>query len=190
MNLLITGLFIWSVVHLFPSLAPNARKALITKLGEVPYQALFAVCIVTGIGMIIFGWRGMLPSHVYLPPPGLRHFAMLLVVFGFILMVAANFSKTRVKRFIRHPQLSGVLLWAIAHLIANGDSRSLLLFSVIAIWTLVSMLTINRREGDWQKPQSVMPLYKESIIVIFGVVLAATVLRFHVYLSGVPLIGG
>ena len=189
MNLLILGLLIWSVVHLFPSLAPNARKALISKLGEIPYQGLFAACIFLGLGMIILGWRSMVPSHIYLPDPAFRHFAMLLVVFGFILMAAANFSTTRVKLFIRHPQLSGVMLWAIGHMLANGDSRSLLLFSAIAVWTIVSMIAINRRDSAWQKPQSVMPLYKEFMIVIVGVVLAAAVVRFHVYLSGIPLIG-
>jgi uncharacterized membrane protein len=84
--------------------------------------------------------------------------------------------------------LSGVLLWAIAHILANGDSRSLILFSAIAVWTVVSMIAINGRDGAWQKPESVMPLYKESIIVIVGVVIAAVVIRFHVYLSGIPLV--
>ncbi len=188
MILLISGVLIWTVVHLFPSLAPNTRKALISKLGEMPYQGLFAVCILMGLGMIILGWRSMVPLHIYQPVPALRHFAMLLVVFGLILMAAANFSTTRVKLYIRHPQLSGVLLWAIAHILANGDSRSLILFSAIAVWTVVSMITINRRDGVWQKPESVMPLYKESIIVIVGVVIAAVVIRFHVYLSGIPLV--
>lgn len=190
MNLLILGLLIWSMVHLFPSVVPNSRKALIGKLGDMPYQGLFAVCILLGLAMIILGWRSTVPSHVYLPVPALRHVAMLIVVFGFILMAAANFTGTRIKKVIRHPQLTGVLLWAIAHLLANGDSRSVLVFSVIAIWTVVSMITINRRDGDWQKSDTVIPLYKEALIVILGVVVAAVVVKFHSYLSGIPLIGG
>lgn len=188
MTLLITGLLIWSLVHLFPSLAPQARKTLSTKLGEMPYQGLFALCILLGLGMIIVGWRSALPTHIYLPVAALRHVAMLIVVCGFILMAAANFSNSRIRQTIRHPQLTGVLLWAIAHLLANGDSRSVTLFSSIAVWSVISMITINRRDGTWQKASSVMPLYKELGIVVAGVVVAAIVVRFHVYLSGVALI--
>ena len=189
MILLISGLLIWSLVHLFPSLAPNARKALSVKLGEMPYQGLFAVCILVGLGLIILGWRSTVPTPVYQPVPALRHIAMLVVVIGFILMAAANFQNSRIKRYIRHPQLTGVLLWALAHLLANGDIRSLIVFATIAAWTVVSMISINRRDGAWQKPQSVMPVFKEFVIMIVGVVVAAVVLRFHVYLSGIPLIG-
>jgi uncharacterized membrane protein len=188
MSSLISGLVIWSLVHLFPSWAPNSRKVLSAKLGEMPYQGLFALCILLGLGLIILGWRSMVPTPIYLPVPALRHVAMLIVVIGFILMVAANFSNTRIKNYIRHPQLTGVLLWASAHLLANGDSRSLILFTTIAIWTVVSMISINRRDGTWQKPQTVMPLYKEFIIVIIGIILAGVVVRFHVYLAGIPLI--
>ncbi len=189
MMLLIAGVLIWSLVHLFPSLAPNSRKTLSAKLGEMPYQGLFAVCILLGLALIIMGWRSMVPAIIYQPQPALRHIAMLVVVIGFILMAAANFNNSRIKRFIRHPQLTGVLLWAFAHLLANGDSRSLILFSGIAVWTVVSMLTINQRDGAWQKPQPVMPLFKEFGVVILGIVVAAVVVRFHIYLSGMPLIG-
>ncbi len=188
MLFLISGLMIWSLVHLYPSLAPQSRKALSAKLGEMPYQGFFALTILLSIGLIILGWRSMLPTPIYQPVPALRHVAMLIVVIGFILMVAANFSNTRIKNYIRHPQLSGVLLWAFAHLLANGDSRSLILFTTIGIWTVVSMISINRRDGAWQKPQVVMPIYKELIIVLIGLILAGIVVRFHVYLAGIPLI--
>jgi uncharacterized membrane protein len=186
--LLILGLLLWSGIHLFPSLMPDARKKLSAKLGEMQYQGLFAVCILLSLALIIIGWRSAVPAHVYAPIPALRHVAMLLVVVGFILMVAANFPATRIKRFLRHPQLTGVLLWSLAHLLANGDSRSLALFSVTAVWSLLSMKTINQRDGAWQKPESVMPLYAEALIVVIGAGVAAVAVWFHIYLSGIPLI--
>ncbi|MCG7869144.1 MAG: NnrU family protein [Candidatus Thiodiazotropha taylori] len=190
MTLLLIGLTLWAGVHLFPSLLPQVRDDLIKRIGDGPYQGLFALLILTGVVLIVFGWRGTVPTQVYAPPAGLRHAAMLLVVIGFILMAAASFPRTRVKRLIRHPQLTGVLLWALAHLLANGDSRSLLLFSVMAIWTVVSMLLINRRDGAWVKPETTMAWYGELLVVVVGVGIAALVVRFHVYLAGVPLIGG
>ncbi|MCG7980300.1 MAG: NnrU family protein [Candidatus Thiodiazotropha endolucinida] len=190
MTLLLIGLTLWAGVHLFPSLLPQVRDGLIKRIGDGPYQGLFALLILTGVVLIVFGWRGTVPTQVYAPPAGLRHAAMLLVVIGFILMAAASFPRTRVKRLIRHPQLTGVLLWALAHLLANGDSRSLLLFSVMAIWTVTSMLLINRRDGDWVKPETTMAWYGELLVVVTGVGVAVLILRFHYHIAGVALIGG
>ena len=188
MTLLLIGLTLWVGVHLFPSSLPQVRDALIKQIGLGPYQGLFALLIITGVILIVFGWRATLPTQVYVPQAGLRHAAMLLVVVGFVLMAAASFPRTRVKRLIRHPQLTGVLLWALAHLLANGDSRSLLLFSVIAIWTVISMLLINRRDGDWVKPETTMVWYGELLVVAAGVGIALLLMRFHYYLAGVSLI--
>jgi uncharacterized membrane protein len=129
-----------------------------------------------------------MPVHVYTPVTGLRHFAMLLVVIGFILMVAANFPATRIKRYLRHPQLTGVFLWAVAHLVANGDSRSVLVFSSLAVWCVISVILINRRDGAWVKPASVQGWGREALIIIIGIGLSLLVVRFHQYVSGVNLV--
>ena len=183
------GLLIWVVVHLFPSVFPAARQSLITRLGNMTYQGVFALCILAGLLLIIFGWRNAVPTQVYTPPVALREPGMLLVVVGFILMAAANFPATRIKRFIRHPQLTGVLLWAIAHLLMNGDSRSLLVFAVIGLWAPVSMLTINHRDGIWTRPDPPAGWTPEIIIVAAGIAVAALAVYFHEYLAGIPLVG-
>ncbi len=190
MALLIAGLALWVLVHLFPCVATNARQALISKLGNVPYQIIFALLIVGSVVLIVNGWQSAIPHFIYAAPPALRTPAMLLVVIAFILMVASNFPRTRLKRYLRHPQLTGVLLWAIAHLLANGDSRSLLLFGTMGVWAVISMLLINRRDGAWQKPQEVMPVMLEFVIPAIGLVLAVLVVKFHYYIAGVPLIPG
>ena len=182
------GLLIWVVVHLFPSVFPAARQSLISRLGNLAYQGVFALCILAGLILIILGWRNSVPTQIYTAPVVLREPGMLLVVVGFILMAAANFPTTRIKRLIRHPQLSGVLLWAIAHLLMNGDSRSLLVFLVIGLWALVSMLTINHRDGAWIRPDPPAGWTPEIIIVAAGIAVAALAVYFHEYLAGVPLI--
>lgn len=187
MSMLITGLSIWVAVHLFPSVLPDARQSLLRRIGNAAYQALFALCILGGLLLIIFGWRNSIPQPVYTPVAALREPAMLLVVAGFVLMLAANFPATRVKRVIRHPQLGGVLLWAIAHLMLNGDNRSLWVFGVIGAWSLVSMLTINRRDGAWNRPAPPASWTPEVIIVVAGIAVAALAAYFHEYLAGVPI---
>lgn len=188
MAMLISGLLIWIAVHLFPTITPISRQRMVTRLGSGPYQAIFSLLIIAGLLLIVFGWRSTVPGHVYSPPDGLRHAAMLLVVIGFIFMVAASFP-TRIKRILRHPQLTGVLLWAIAHLLLNGDSRSVLVFGAVAVWTLISMVMINRRDGTWVKPEIAGGWGREIIIVVIGLGISAIAVRFHQYLSGIPLIG-
>ena len=187
MSMLISGLLIWVTVHLFPSVFPGARRLLIRRLGNGAYQGLFALCILGGLLLIIFGWKNSLPQPVYAPAAGLREPAMLLVLAGFILIMAANFSATRFKRVIRHPQLSGVLLWAIAHLMMNGDSRSLWVFGVIGLWSLVSMFTINHRDGTWIRPEPPASWTPDVIIVVAGTAVAVFAAYFHEFLAGVKL---
>ena len=188
MELLIAGLVIWVGVHLYPSVFANTRQSMITRVGNAAYQGIFALCIVAGLVLIVLGWRSSVPSHIYTPPAALRHPAMLLVVIGFILFVAANFPATRIKRFLRHPQLTGVLIWAIAHLLMNGDSRSVLLFSVIGAWSLVSMFTINRRDGKWIKPGKPDGWGQDVVLIIVGLAVSALAFYFHEFLTGISLI--
>ena len=185
MSMLIAGLVIWVSVHLFPSAAPAARQRLVTKLGANEYQGLFALCIIVGLLLIIFGWRSTSPLYIYSPLEQLRYPAMTIAVLGFILMVAANFP-TRIKRVIRHPQLTGVLFWAVAHLLLNGDSRSVIVFATMGCWCVLSMFTINRRDGAWVKPVAA-GWGREIIMLVVGLILAVIAVRFHHYLSGVAL---
>jgi uncharacterized membrane protein len=188
MFLLLSGLIVWSVVHLFPSLLPGHRKQLVERLGNGVYQGVFALLIMGAVLLMVLGWRITVPTQIYTPGAGLRHLAMLLVVVGFVLMAAANFAATRVRMLLDHPQLTGLLCWASAHLLLNGDSRSIALFGIMLVWSVVSIIAITRRDGRPARPDVWQPWWKEGVIVVAGVVVAALLVRFHSYLSGVPLI--
>ena len=112
--------------------------------------------------------------------------AGLFVLAGFILFAAAK-SANNFKRVLRHPQLTGVLSWAIGHLLANGDSRSLVLFGTLAAWSVIEMIAINRRDGAWQKPERA-PLRVDVITVVIGVVLFVVFLLLHRWIAGIPLV--
>lgn len=189
MTLLTLGVLLWACVHLFPSLMPGSRTALIAKLGENPYKGLFALDLVIAILLMVFGWRSVSLEMWYTPPlAGSPYLVALLVLGAFVLMGAAN-APTNIKRFLRHPMLIGVLVWGIAHLLANGDNRSTVLFGGLAVWAAIAIFTISRREGEWTKPDAV-PVTKDVVLVAIGFVLFAVVAYFHDYLSGVTLIPG
>ncbi len=186
MTMLILGLALWIGVHLFPSVLPAARAGLIERLGEGPYKGLFALDLVIAILLMVFGWRSAMPEYWYAAPlAGTPMVTFALVLIAFVLMGAAN-APTNLKRRLRHPMLTGVIVWAVAHLLANGDSRSVVLFGGLAIWAVISIFTINARDGEWEKPDPV-PGSKDIVLVAIGAALTAVVAFFHEYLSGVPL---
>ena len=181
------GVIVWSVVHAMPSLAPGVKANLVGKLGEGPYKGVFAVAIVASIVLMVIGWQSAIADIVYEPPAWGRHPAMLLMLIAFLLF-AFSHGKSNLKRYIRHPQLTAVVVWAVAHLLANGDSRSVVLFGVIGVWALVEMVLLNRRDGAPTLPEP-RPWSAELKPIIIGVVLYIVFVFAHPWLFGVSPIG-
>lgn len=188
MKMLIAGVILWSVVHLMKSVTPGLRGAIISKTGAGPHQGLVALSLVGAVILMVFGWRSQTPEFVYDPPSWGRHLHMLLMLISIFLFGAAQ-GKSRVKQWLRHPMLIGMLIFAGGHLLANGDNRSLVLFGGLGLWALVSIFTISRNEGDWEKPAEVASVGRELMLVIVSVVLYAILFGAHRWLSGVPLVG-
>lgn len=177
------GVVLWSGIHFIPSLAQGMRVLLIERLGDTPYKIAFTLGIVLSIVLMVVGWRSTDPIGVYSPPTWGAPLGSFLVLIAFILFGAAH-GKTNVKRFIRHPQLAGLVIWAVGHLLANGDSRSILLFGVLGLWALIEMQLINSREGAWTRPDPT-PLVGEIRPIVTGLVIFAVFLFAHLYLFGV-----
>ncbi|MCB1675907.1 MAG: NnrU protein [Halioglobus sp.] len=185
MALLILGILLFTCVHLIPSLAPNLRAQWRTRLGEGVYRGLFSLAVLAGIVLTVLGWRSMDPVYLYTPYPALRHPAMGLLLLAFLLLVVSK-RKSRLRLWLRHPQLTGVLLWAGAHLLLNGDNRSLLLFGCLAVWTVVEMFAINRREGVWVRGTA--PSWgSEFVTLLITVVVVGVVIYIHPWISGMPI---
>ncbi len=186
MILLLLGVILWSAVHFLPSLGPGLKTRLIGKFGKKNYRILFALLVVTSILLMIFGWRSSDPRFLYALGSWTSPVTTLLVLCAFILMGATNYP-TRIKRFIRHPQLSGLAVWAIAHLISNGDSRSLILFGGLGLWALAEIFLISAREGTWIKPEAPsLTVELRGLAISFVIFFAAMAL--HPWFAGVPVI--
>lgn len=183
--LLVIGLLLWSSLHLLPAIAPGLRAQAIERLGPGPYKGLFSILIVLAVVSIVLGFRGMPVSMLYIPPAGLRHLTMLLMPIALILFVASALPND-LKRVIRHPQMIAVKTWALAHLLANGETRSVLLFGGLLAWAVLEVIFINRRDGDWQKPAAVGAL-RTSLVVLLGLAATAVMLFAHPWIAGVSL---
>ena len=188
MTLLIVGVLIWSATHLMPSVTPGIRGSLIERLGEKPYRGLFAAIILLALVLMVFGWRSAVQQAVYTPPLYGSIVVTALMFISFLLFAAAN-APGNLKRILRHPMLTGTIIWSAAHLLANGDNRSVVLFAGIGLWALISIFTINRREGAWTKPAAV-PMAKDAMTVVGTAVIFAIVLYLHQLVIGVSPLPG
>jgi uncharacterized membrane protein len=177
------GVLLWSGLHLVKGVAPGARASLIATIGEIPFKILIAVGLALAIVLMVVGWRASTPVEIYAPPAWGPAAGLVLILLAFLLFAWAN-VKTNVKRFVRHPQLTGLALWAAGHLLANGDSRSLVLFGALGLWAVVEIPLINRREGPRVVPEPV-PLKAEVRPALIGLAVFVVVLVVHPWLFGV-----
>lgn len=185
--LLCLGLALWTGVHFIPSLVPEWRARGVAKLGPGPWKGLFSLLILASLVLIVLGWRGTPPEAIYVPPSWGRHATMALMVIALLLFFAARLT-TNLKRLLRHPQLTGVTLWALAHLLSNGEMRSLVLFIGLGAWALLEMVVINRRMGEWVRPAPVSAA-RDVILIVMGLVAYGLLLYLHRYITGIALIG-
>ena len=186
MAMLFTGLLLWSGLHLIPVAGRDLRQNLLGKLGEGGYKGVFSLLMLSAIALMVFGWRGAQPASLYIPSMEMRWAGIALTVIAFILMAAAN-RPSRIGRLVRHPQLTGVLVWAVAHLLANGDSRSLTLFGGLALWCILTIVLINRRDGTWEKPEPPSWL-REIIGILIGIVVWGVFVAVHKWIAGVSIV--
>lgn len=182
MTKLVLGVLLWSVMHFIPAVAADFRNKLVSGIGEKPYKGIFALAMVLALYLVISGWKATIPEFVYLPPAWGRHLTALLVLISFILFIAP-YHATNLKRYLRHPQLSGVALWGFAHLLANGEGRSIELFGGLALWAVAEIILLNRRDGAWVKPDPV-PRKKDLVLLVAGFTTYLIVALAHQWLFG------
>ena len=149
MILLASGVLLWSGAHLFKRIAPDARA----KLGSAG-RPLVALLLLTSVVLMTLGYQQASTTAWWGRQAAWVGVNNVLVYLGFY-FIAGSQVGARVVGVIRHPQLTAVKLWAVAHLIVNGDSASLLLFGGLLVWAVLEVVIINHQDGKppLKKPQ-------------------------------------
>lgn len=179
MTLLILGVALWWAAHLFKRLAPGPRS----RMGDKA-KGPVALALLVSVVLMVIGYRGAGGAVFWGRSPALAGINNLLVLAGFYLFAVAGLQ-TRVARMIRHPQLTGFSLWAVGHLLVNGDVPSFVLFGGLLIWALVEIAVINRAVPDWEPPAPA-PAKKEAMALVGGVAVFAVVALIHTWLGYNP----
>jgi uncharacterized membrane protein len=191
-TLLILGLVLFLGIHSF-SMARGPRAAVIGRIGEGPYKGLYSLLSLAGIILVSIGYgqyraNGYIP--VWDPPVWTRHLALLLVLVAFICFVAA-YLPGHIKARLKHPMLAGVKIWALAHLLANGDLGSILLFGSFIVWAVLARISAKRRDVAAQHGGTAAPAgWRNDIlaVVIGTAVYLAFVFWLHPWLIGVSVL--
>jgi len=179
MTLLILGLLLWAAAHLWKRIAPDHRA----QFGDKG-KGLVALASVAGIVLMVLGYRAA-DGAVYWGRSGaLTGINNLLMLLAFYLFAASG-KGTRVTRAIRHPQLAAVVVWAVAHIVVNGDTPSFVLFGGLAGWALLEMVLINRATGP-RGAYHAPPIKSEVIAVVATFVVTAAVMGIHHLLGVTP----
>ncbi len=180
---LIIGLILWSDLHLIKALLPKAREQISLKLGVNTSKGLFALGILISLGLIIMGWRSTDPVPVFYASTVPLWFAAYVINFLAIYCLVSSSFNVRLKHWVRHPMLTGVILWGVAHLLVNGELRSLLLFGGMLIWAVCEIVFINKRDGDYEKPEP-GGLVEEIKVLVVTIVVSAILVWLHPWIAG------
>lgn len=180
---LILGIVLWYAAHLFKRLAPARRAAMTEKMGEAA-RGPVALALLVSVVLMVMGFRNSDFVAVYDPPAWGRYANNLLMIFAVALMGVGS-SKSRARRWLRHPMLTGFLIWTVAHLLVNGDRDSVLMFGLLGLWAVIEMVVINRAEPDWQRFTGGSVAGDIRLLVISAVVFAV-IAGVHIWLGVNP----
>ncbi|MBA3772689.1 MAG: NnrU family protein [Ramlibacter sp.] len=187
MAMLVLGLVLFLGIHSTRMFADHWRTGMIARMGALPWKALFAGISLAGFVVIVWGFRLARQETLvlYSPPAWMHHATALLMVISFILLAAAYIPRNSIKARLHHPMVLGVKLWAVGHLLSNGELVNVLLFGAFLAWAVLNFRSARRRdraEGTVYRPGHVIGT---AVAVVTGLVAWSV---FALLLHG-PLIG-
>ena len=157
MTHLLIGAAIFFGGHLLLSSGP-VRPRLAGALGERGFLALYSTVALVGLIWLGYGYA-VAPRDPWWGGPALAVVPLVLMAPAALLYVGA-FSQRNptsvgqsaegeaargIVRITRHPFLWAMVLWAIGHLIVNGDFPSVVLFGGILALAFIGMGEIDRK---------------------------------------------
>lgn len=185
MSTLVLGLVIFFAAHTFTMFREQRDRA-IARLGALPYRGIFSLVSLAGFILIVIGYGDAPRVELWAPPVWLRYVAFALMLPVFVLLVAA-FVPGNIKAKVKNPMLLAVKTWAFAHLLANGDAASALLFGAFLLWAVADLIAVKRsdRGAKVAAPKAVF----DGVAIAAGLTVYAMVVQvLHVHIAGVPLI--
>jgi uncharacterized membrane protein len=221
MTLLVLAALLWLFIHLGVS-GTRLRDSVVASLGEKRFTLAFSVASALSLVLFVLAYNGAETRFLWGAPAWLRWILALAMLPAFVLFMASHKRNPTamgnkglgeeprgIQRVTRHPMLWSFAIWAAVHLIANGDTASLVFFGSILVTALAGMPSIDaklaRRHGaawrDFAARTSILPF--DAILAgrnrlalgeigwvppVVGLVIWAALLHFHRSFFGVPVL--
>ena len=193
MALLVVSLILFLGIHLIRVVAPGFRQSMISGMGKPAWAGTFSVASIASLVLLIyaFGQARQVTGMLYNPPVWMAHITITLMLIAMICLVASLLPAGYIATKTKHPMVLSVKIWAFAHLLANGETSSVLLFAAFLAWGVIMRISLKRREraGEVVLRPFVAGRY-DLFAVIIGVVLWGLIIwKLHAWLIGVsPLV--
>ena len=188
---MIAGLVVFLGAHTLTT-QRELRARIIGSLGEGTYKIVYSLVSGVGLALIVWGfarYRATGWIDVWYPPVAMKHITVALMLPAVILVVA-SYIRGRIYTALKHPMLVGIKLWAAAHLLANGDLGSIILFGSFLAWAVFDRISLKRRKDAGGPPIPVGGATNDLIAIAVGVVAyLALAFAFHPAVIGVPVFG-
>jgi len=188
---MILGLVLFFGVHTLTT-QREMRAQVIAASGEGGYKIGYMLVSLLGFVLIVWGfahYRATGMWEIWTPPTALKHLAVALMLPAVILVVA-SYIRGRIYTRLKHPMLAGIKLWAAAHLLANGDLGSIILFGSFLGWAVFDRISLKHRADSGAPPIPVGGPSNDLIAVAVGIVAyLALAFAFHPVVIGVPVFG-
>jgi len=189
MALLVLGIVVFLGIHLVRSFAPGVRAAVIKRGGAATWRAIHGIASIVGLALIAIGFdqaratTGML----YTPPVFMAHIALALMLIASVCLVAAFLPSGKIRVATKHPAVLAIKIWALAHLIANGETASVLLFGAFLAWGVIMRISMKKRwrVGEITNPAFVSYRYDLAAAVLGAALYGVIVWRLHELVIGV-----
>ena len=183
--LFFVGLAVFLGLHLFTGLMRGPRGRLVDRVGAGPYKGMFAMGALVGLLLIAVGWGSASQAVIYATPPWMQHVVYALMLLALILLAASMLPPGKIAAAAKHPMLAGVKIWAFAHLLVNGDVRSIALFGGLLAFAVIDRIALKKRGAP---TPTAGPMMNDLIVVGVGVAAWVAIYLFlHPYIAGVAI---
>ena len=193
MTLLIIGLILFLGLHLIRIFAPGFRNGVIARFGKPVWIAGHSILSTLALVLVIYGFGEAreVTGMLWYPPVWMAHIAVTLMLVSSICLVAAALPAGHIAMKTKYPVIVSIKVWALAHLLANGETASVLLFVSFLVWAVLLRIMMKRRERAGEvKPRVFVSAKYDIVAVVLGAALwALIVFRLHEWLIGVAPLG-
>jgi uncharacterized membrane protein len=145
---LIIGLALFLGIHSLQSIAPNLRQNAIKRWGALGFKGIYTAISLLGLYLLVqgYGQARLDPLVLWTPPRGMQHATLLLMWVAMVLLAASYVPGNQIKAKLRHPMTLSVKVWALGHLLANGNLADVLLFGAFLAWSVLVFRAARQRD--------------------------------------------